>query len=195
MINRINLILRAKNVTPKQFADEIGIQPSGMSHILSGRNNPSLDFVTKVLRRYPEIDANWLVLGIGEMYTTGEGMPATANTTASTSTPPLPSPESPSDNFPTLFSDVADTNGTELGVPLLSTTVSTSEQHNDLALKKGGAMGEATQPMPNEGITPYRSTQPTAIVGETTSRVNRLFLLYDDNTFDIFTPHQSSENT
>ena len=69
MINRINLILRAKNITARQFAEEIGIQPSGMSHIMSGRNNPSLDFVTKVIRRYPEIDANWLLLGRGAMYT------------------------------------------------------------------------------------------------------------------------------
>lgn len=60
--------MRAKNITARQFAEEIGIQPSGMSHILGGRNNPSLDFVAKVLRRYPEIDANWLILGRGEMY-------------------------------------------------------------------------------------------------------------------------------
>lgn len=68
MINRINLILRAKNITARQFAEEIGIQPSGMSHILGGRNNPSLDFAVKVLKRYPEIDANWLLLGRGAMY-------------------------------------------------------------------------------------------------------------------------------
>ncbi|MBQ9418411.1 MAG: helix-turn-helix transcriptional regulator [Bacteroidales bacterium] len=68
MINRINLILRAKNITARQFAEEIGVQPSGMSHILGGRNNPSLDFVQKVIKRYPEIDANWLLMGRGEMY-------------------------------------------------------------------------------------------------------------------------------
>ena len=62
------MILRAKNITARQFAEEIGIQPSGMSHILGGRNNPSLDFAIKVLRRYPEIDANWLLLGKGAMY-------------------------------------------------------------------------------------------------------------------------------
>ena len=56
MIDRINLILKAKNLTSRQFAEEIGIQPSGMSHILSGRNRPSLDFVMKVVTRYPEID-------------------------------------------------------------------------------------------------------------------------------------------
>lgn len=74
MINRINLILRAKNITARQFAEEIGIQPSGMSHIMGGRNNPSLDFVAKVLRRYPEIDANWLILGRGEMYSSGTAL-------------------------------------------------------------------------------------------------------------------------
>ena len=67
MVNRINLILQAKNITSKQFAEEIGVQPSGLSHILSGRNNPSLDFVMKVMRRYPEIDINWLMFGKGEM--------------------------------------------------------------------------------------------------------------------------------
>lgn len=68
MVDRINLILKAKNLTSRQFAEEIGIQPSGMSHILSGRNRPSLDFVMKVVNRYPEIDIKWLTLGEGEMY-------------------------------------------------------------------------------------------------------------------------------
>ena len=68
MVDRINLLLKAKNVTARQFAEEIGIQPSGMSHILSGRNNPSLDFVMKVIKRWPEVNINWLMFGMGEMY-------------------------------------------------------------------------------------------------------------------------------
>lgn len=67
MINRINLVLQAKNITARQFAEEIGIQPSGMSHILSGRNNPSLEFIKRVITRYPEISMDWLVNGTGEM--------------------------------------------------------------------------------------------------------------------------------
>lgn len=70
MVNRINLLLQAKNITARQFAEEIGIQPSGMSHILSGRNNPSLDFVMKVIRRWPEVNINWLMFGKGEMFVT-----------------------------------------------------------------------------------------------------------------------------
>ena len=84
MVNRINLLLKAKNITARQFAEEIGIQPSGMSHILSGRNNPSLDFVMKVIRRYPEIDINWLMFGKGEMY---EAHPRVASYRT---TPPTP---------------------------------------------------------------------------------------------------------
>ncbi len=68
MIDRINLLMRAKNLTAKQFAEEIGVQPSGMSHILSGRNKPSLDFIMKVINRFPEIDIHWLLHGTGEMY-------------------------------------------------------------------------------------------------------------------------------
>ena len=59
MVERINLLLKAKNITARQFAEEIGIQPSGMSHIMSGRNNPSLDFVMKVIKRAVECAGAW----------------------------------------------------------------------------------------------------------------------------------------
>ena len=48
--------------------EEIGVQPSGISHILSGRNNPSLDFVIKMLHKYPALSAEWLLFGRGSMY-------------------------------------------------------------------------------------------------------------------------------
>ena len=51
MIDRINMLLKAKNITVSQFSQAIKIQRSGMSHILSGRNKPSLDFVLRVLKR------------------------------------------------------------------------------------------------------------------------------------------------
>ena len=79
MIDRINLIMRAKNITASQFADEINIQRSGMSHIMSGRNKPSLDFVMRVLNRYPEIDTNWLLFGKGEMYKSANTLESVQN--------------------------------------------------------------------------------------------------------------------
>jgi len=63
MIDRILSVIKLKNLSPSQFADEIGFQRSGMSHLLSGRNKPSLEFILKVLKRFPEIDPGWLLLG------------------------------------------------------------------------------------------------------------------------------------
>ena len=80
MINRINLILRAKNITARQFAEEIGIQPSGMSHILSGRNNPSLDFVRKLKETFPEYNLDWIIFGTGPMTVSEPFLPPTVVT-------------------------------------------------------------------------------------------------------------------
>lgn len=63
--DRIEHIIKVKNLTATQFAEEINIQRSGISHILSGRNNPSMDFILKVKEKYPEYSLDWLLLGKG----------------------------------------------------------------------------------------------------------------------------------
>lgn len=68
MKDRIIEFLRKENKTAIQFAAEIGVQPSSISHILSGRNNPSLDFVIKMLSKYPYISSDWLLFGKGNMF-------------------------------------------------------------------------------------------------------------------------------
>ncbi len=68
MKDRILAFLQNENKSYAQLAEEIGVQPSGISHILSGRNNPSLDFVMKMLHRYPALSAEWLLFGRAPMY-------------------------------------------------------------------------------------------------------------------------------
>jgi transcriptional regulator with XRE-family HTH domain len=63
-------VITSEGVTPSLLADELGIQRSGISHILSGRNNPSFDFLQKILTRFPKLSAEWLILGQGAMYKT-----------------------------------------------------------------------------------------------------------------------------
>lgn len=67
MNSRISLVLRTKNITPSQLADDLGVQRSGISHILNGRNKPSLDFIQKIIKRYPDISMTWLMFGEGPM--------------------------------------------------------------------------------------------------------------------------------
>ena len=61
--DRISHILRAKNLTATQFAELMQIQPSNVSHLLSGRNKPSLDFLIKLKEVFPEYNYEWIILG------------------------------------------------------------------------------------------------------------------------------------
>ena len=65
---QIQEILRRENLTSSQFADRIGVQRSSVSHVISGRNKPGFDFISKILLAFPVINANWLITGEGEMY-------------------------------------------------------------------------------------------------------------------------------
>lgn len=58
---KIKQILIQKNISPSLFADEIGIQRSSMSHIIAGRNKPSLDIVQKIVKRFPDLGVNWIL--------------------------------------------------------------------------------------------------------------------------------------
>lgn len=68
MKDRIFQLLDEKKLTLTAFADEIGVERSTMSHIKAGRSNPSLDVAQKILERYPEVSADWLISGRGAMY-------------------------------------------------------------------------------------------------------------------------------
>ncbi len=63
---RIALIIEEKGYSYSGFAHEIGVQRANVSHILSGRNRPSLDLVQRILRTFPELDPEYLLLGEGE---------------------------------------------------------------------------------------------------------------------------------
>ena len=61
--NRLKIILENHQLTASLFADKIGVQRSSISHILSGRNKPSLDFVLKVTKAFSDVDIYWLLNG------------------------------------------------------------------------------------------------------------------------------------
>lgn len=63
--NRIKKIMDYYKLTASTFAEKIGVQRSSISHILSGRNKPSLDFVLKVTNNFNEVDIHWLIYGKG----------------------------------------------------------------------------------------------------------------------------------
>jgi len=67
MVERLQLLLKTKNLSASQLADETGIQRSIMSHVMNGRNKASLDFILRVLKKYPDINPDWLLFAKGPM--------------------------------------------------------------------------------------------------------------------------------
>jgi transcriptional regulator with XRE-family HTH domain len=63
---RLQKVIDFYNESASSFAEKIGVQRSSISHILSGRNKPSLDFVLKVLSSFPEVELYWLLNGKGQ---------------------------------------------------------------------------------------------------------------------------------
>ncbi|MCL6460933.1 MAG: helix-turn-helix transcriptional regulator [Flavobacterium micromati] len=64
-IKRLEIILDYYNLNASSFADKIGVQRSSLSHLLSGRNKPSLDFILKILDVFPDVDLYWIINGKG----------------------------------------------------------------------------------------------------------------------------------
>lgn len=62
---RLGIILEYYSLNASSFADKIGVQRSSLSHLLSGRNKPSLDFILKILDVFPEVDLYWILNGKG----------------------------------------------------------------------------------------------------------------------------------
>ena len=61
--NRLLEILDSKNLSASQFAEKIGVQRSSVSHVLSKRNKPSLDFIIKISKNFDDISLDWLING------------------------------------------------------------------------------------------------------------------------------------
>lgn len=71
MKERIAQLLHEEGLTASKFAEVVGVQPSGISHILSGRNKPGYDLIVRIISCFPYIDPDWLLLGVGDMYRAG----------------------------------------------------------------------------------------------------------------------------
>ena len=67
MVDRIKQVMEYEQMSPTAFADKININRSSLTHIFSGRNQPSLDIAKKILIAFPEISTEWLIMGMGSM--------------------------------------------------------------------------------------------------------------------------------
>ncbi|MGN1217623.1 MAG: helix-turn-helix domain-containing protein, partial [Phocaeicola sp.] len=74
MNTRLKQFMAAENITQSQLADSLNVVRASVSHILSGRNNPSYEFIKALMTRYPRLNMEWLMFGKGKMYKDAESL-------------------------------------------------------------------------------------------------------------------------
>ncbi len=154
--DRLLAVIQSENLTSKQFADEVGILPGTVSNIVSGRNKPSLDVMQKILKQYPQISSDWLILGEGQMY------------------------RQKSDSQPTLFdgiqpSEIDATSKIELKE---SISPSTNTLNNpQITVQTINETNGQNRNQISKNLTPQQIIQ---------KNIQKIVIFYDDGTFDEF---------
>jgi DNA-binding XRE family transcriptional regulator len=104
-IGRLEKLLDYYGLSASGFADKVGVQRSSISHLLAGRNKPSLEFVMKVINSFPEVNLYWLLNGKGSFPSPVRKDGVIANTAGTEPGLPKPEGQKPIDRIIILYSD------------------------------------------------------------------------------------------
>lgn len=174
---RIRELLAVRNLSPTQFADTIGISRPIVSHILSGRNKPSLEVVQKVIAAFPDLSLNWLLNGTGPMQA--------AEPLKSPETLPKRTPRP--EGAPTLVA--AATVPAEARASLAEGSPATPATEADAATLEAAPPQATRFPAPRIPTPIAASNEAPAgqmLVSE--KRIKRIVIFYHDGTFSDFQP-------
>ena len=105
-IKRLEIILDYYSLNASSFADKIGVQRSSLSHLLSGRNKPSLDFILKILEVFPEVDLYWILNGKGTFPKNAIAVEKRENEVVEVLKQNIPTPLKEEKNSENLFSEI-----------------------------------------------------------------------------------------
>ncbi|MDY3294018.1 MAG: helix-turn-helix transcriptional regulator [Candidatus Egerieousia sp.] len=189
MNRRFQTILDLENLSPAQLADRLGVQRSGISHILSGRNKPSFELLQRVVQSFPEISAEWLITGNGKplkeqnQAATSGAASGAANSRSSGTTPSFsPSTTSGSNN--------SSTSGTISGAtPPFEGLFNSSESATEPQIPAQTSDIEGIE----DEISDFQPLQSSIFDANPANdrekrALKRVILIYNDNTFEELLP-------
>lgn len=197
MNRRFQTILDLENLSPAQLADRLGVQRSGISHILSGRNKPSFELLQRVVQSFPEISAEWLITGNGkplkeqnQAAASGAASSATsgaANSRSFGTTPSITPSISPST---TSGSNNSSTSGTISGAtPPFEGLFNSSEAATEPQIPAQTSDIEGIE----DEISDFQPLQSSIFDANPANdrekrALKRVILIYNDNTFEELLP-------
>ncbi|MBG8553944.1 helix-turn-helix domain-containing protein [Hymenobacter guriensis] len=194
MVERIRTLLAARQLTPTQFADLIGVGRPIVSHILSGRNKPSLEVIQKVIAAFPDLAMPWLLSGIGPMWTGEEAerptvaeklvkkpvsRPRLAELPAPevVAAPVTPAPSSEPTSLPP-----APTPALE---PAAAPSVATLAGAVPSLIAPTAPVAEVSE---TAGTNAQLANMPLAALAEPDKAIRRIVIFYQDGTFSAYQP-------
>lgn len=201
MNRRFQTILDLENLSPAQLADRLGVQRSGISHILSGRNKPSFELLQRVVQSFPEISAEWLITGNGKPLkeqnqaaasgaassATSSATSSAANSRSSGTTPSTTPSISPST---TSGSNNSSTSGTISGAtPPFEGLFNSSEAATEPQIPAQTSDIEGIE----DEISDFQPLQSSIFDANPANdrekrALKRVILIYNDNTFEELLP-------
>lgn len=165
MRTRLQQLMDKEGISPARFAEIVGVQRSSVSHILSGRNNPSLEFIQKILTAFPKINSDWLIIGGGAMY---RATPVKQ--------PGIGEPASAVSAHRDLFTGLKEEDPAPYHTPVKQQEIKREEPTAE------------KEPLPNSGPEhPPVSAQPAS----GTKTIEQIVVFYHDGTFKIYRPEKS----
>lgn len=193
MNRRFQTILDLENLSPAQLADRLGVQRSGISHILSGRNKPSFELLQRVVQSFPEISAEWLITGNGKplkeqnQAAASSAASGAANSRSSGTTPSTTPSISPST---TSGSNNSSTSGTISGAtPPFEGLFNSSEAATEPQIPAQTSDIEGIE----DEISDFQPLQSSIFDANPANdrekrALKRVILIYNDNTFEELLP-------
>jgi len=164
--DRIQQIMNREKVSASVFADSIGVQRSSISHILSGRNKPSLEFVQKILISYPKYKAEWLIMGIGDIDSLNTLNPS--NNTASISK---------TATNKNLFNEPFVTNLQK--ETIINEPIKHESDEKDSYTNKG------------EAKEFFSHKSPVETLNNTHKPIDKIVIFYSDKSFEVYNPNKN----
>ena len=166
---RISKIIEYSELTSSEFADEVEVQRSSISHITSGRNKPSLDFLMKVKERFPELQWDWMINGTGEMTLKRE------------ETEENPTPSKPA-SLPDLFALINDEN---FGYTESDDRV---QKPNSRELNISEPITENRNSEDSQRLEPQKHDPNVQFVENQQDKIKRIVVFFESGKFESYEP-------
>ncbi|MFN3272824.1 MAG: helix-turn-helix domain-containing protein [Cloacibacterium caeni] len=176
---RFTKILEYSGFTASEFADEIDVQRSSISHIISGRNKPSLEFIVKIKNRFPEISWDWIILGQGEMLQN--------NSALSNSESKINLEEE--NSTPDLFTLIDEDYKNEVFVQENIQNETLRESNTSFPTPKKEKISDSQRLDIKENISEVQSIVNETVTNiNTESKIKRIVFFYENGKFEAFEP-------